>query len=173
MSRNLWRQQRIYALSWLRFDELIMELASDMRLGGFDAIVGIAKGGLIPAVRLAHLLDLPYAGTIAIKHNFNNEPFPTRSGAILSSVELQAIQQARILLVDDIVGSGQTLTLAVETLRAKGFNNLKSMSLAVNVQSTVRPEFFAIEVDDWLVFPWEMQPPGIGIAASEIPTVDV
>ncbi len=75
-----------------------------------DYVVGIAEGGIVPAALLAHQLDHPlhllrinYRGA----DNSPQHPVPTLLANIPTLPE-----GARILLVDDVSVSGQTLALA-------------------------------------------------------------
>lgn len=75
-----------------------------------DYIVGIAEGGIVPAAMLAHQLNLPMH-LLRINYraadNSPQRPAPT----LLAEVPYLPVN-ARILLVDDVSVSGQTLELA-------------------------------------------------------------
>lgn len=64
----------------------------------------------------------------------------------------------RVLIVDDIMGDGGTMELATKTVLDLGAAESRSAVVVRNVGSRSRPDFFAAEVDDWTVFPWEEQP---------------
>jgi hypoxanthine phosphoribosyltransferase len=170
---TLWRRQCIYVLDWDRFEDLITGLAESLTHRTIDSVVGIAKGGLIPAIRLAHIIDVPYVGTIAISHNVNSRPFSNRSEAKLSSLNINAESTAKLLLVDDIVGSGETLRLALGAMAAQGFSEVTTASLVVNTSAVTLPDHHAIKVDDWIIFPWERRPQHDRSSASELPLVSV
>jgi hypoxanthine phosphoribosyltransferase len=75
-----------------------------------DCVVGIAEGGTIPAVLLAHQFDLPLR-LLRINYRASDNSPQRLAPALLTDVP-PLPDSARILLVDDISVSGQTFTLA-------------------------------------------------------------
>ena len=77
----------------------------------FDCIIGIAKGGNIPATLISYELEVPTFKTIQIKsYGDDNE----RKSTIFSSGTLSLIDELNkynnVLLVDDLADSGKTLS---------------------------------------------------------------
>jgi uncharacterized protein len=154
----LWNHRCIYTLSWDRFEVLILSICEQLRNAGVypDLIVGIAKGGLIPSVRLFYLLDPPDYGVISIKRNANSQYFPSRISPQLSWTQIPSSSFSCALLVDDIVGSGETLSQARQELAKQTSAVIKTASVAVNTNGGCQPDFWGCEIDDWVHFPWEM-----------------
>lgn len=111
----------------------------------FDGIVGLTRGGLIPAVILSHNLGLPVktlefsskAGA-GDKHHTNQIPDWFKTG--------------RWLVVDDIVDSGYTFKeLAMQN------NNSVFCCLFLRHSSCYRPKYEGMLLigESWLCFPWE------------------
>jgi hypoxanthine phosphoribosyltransferase len=110
----------------LDFETISRGLRS-LNLPPVDCVVGIAEGGTVPAALLAHQLGLPLR-MLRINYraadNSPQRPAPT----LLAEIDLPLPEGARILLVDDVSVSGQTLELArgllggreVVTLTLKG-----------------------------------------------------
>ena len=50
-------------ITWDEFDNLCYELANKIQASGkkYKALTGIPRGGLVVAVRLSHILGIPYA----------------------------------------------------------------------------------------------------------------
>jgi len=153
----LWHHHHIYLLTWSRFEETVRALFESIVQSGYvpNAIVSIAKGGLVPGVKLAHLFDVPEFGVIYIKRNVTSAYFPERDSPKLYWSGIPRIENSRILIVDDIVGSGDTMGLARSVTQGLGPRSIKTASLVVNANSGQYPDFCALEVDDWIVFPWE------------------
>jgi hypoxanthine phosphoribosyltransferase len=79
-----------------------------------DAVVGIAKGGIVPASMIAHQLDKP----LAFLHiNYRAEDHSPRyeRPVLLTPARPRTLQQ-RLLLVDDVSVTGKTLALARQLL---------------------------------------------------------
>lgn len=100
------------ALSFTEIRERVKEVAPT--LPEVDWVVGIATGGVVPASLLAYELDKPLS-VIHINYraedNTPQRPVPELLGETNIPPEAQ-----RILLVDDVSVTGQTMTLAKNLL---------------------------------------------------------
>lgn len=95
--------------------EIISHALKRINLPQVDCIVGIANGGTIPAVLLAHQYDLPLR---LLQINFRALDNSPQRPAPTLLVDVPSVPVgARILLVDDVSVSGQTLSLARDLLR--------------------------------------------------------
>ena len=128
----------------------------------FDCIIGIAKGGCIPATLISYQLDVPTFKTIQIKSYTDNNK---RSNTIFSSGTLSLFDELskynRVLVVDDLADSGKTLSdfeklydYLADTVKVP---NIFTACLYYKSKSEFKPDFYAQEVKDeaWLDFPWE------------------
>jgi hypoxanthine phosphoribosyltransferase len=118
--------EKIY-LSWDEIEDAIESLAHQIKQSGkkIGSMDGLARGGLIPAVMLSHKLGIPF-----MNENNNDEGY--------------------ILIVDDIVGSGQTLISAVKKIRNhyKIGNPIRTLALLTSTQGIENLSDFAkIETD--------------------------
>lgn len=124
-----------------------------------QTIVGIQRGGLIPAVMLSHWFDIP----------MDVLEWQTRDGNKNANYEklfriLESCQPGKaILIVDEIADSGRTLIeiqKQVDSFNA-AFNRSVQVYFAVMVKRmSCRLEFPVISAHDlyskdWVHFPWE------------------
>ena len=162
MSKNgLWKRKKLLLISWETVGVLLHDLAEEIRETGFqpDAVVGIARGGLPVAVTLSNLLDVPDFRILGIFRNASNSRYSDRRSAWFDYLTpTRPLAGRRILVVDDIMGDGGTMSLATDILREHGAGPVRSAVLACNVNSLQRPDHHCLEVDDWTVFPWEAPP---------------
>lgn len=102
-------------------DKISLEFASisnalkKIHLPKVDCVVGIAEGGIVPASLLAHQLEIPLH---LMRINYrapDNSPRHPAPTLLAESPTLPT--DARVLLVDDVSVSGQTLSLAREQLK--------------------------------------------------------
>jgi hypothetical protein len=135
-------------------------------------LIGIGRGGLVPAVFLSHATGLP---TLSCDLSTGVRDF---ADDVL--VRLAARTQAgeRLLFVDDINDSGRTIGLLRETLAQAGAAQgaIRFATLIDNVGSTQRIDYRARTLDrsttkDWFVFPWEAVAPAASVArdAADVP----
>jgi len=121
-----------------------------------DHIVGIGRGGLVPAVYLSHrtgisLLSIDYSSGVA---GFADE--------LIAKLAATTIAGQRLLLVDDINDSGLTINEIRRALEENGAD-MKRVRVAVlidNVRSAAASDYRARAIDrerdkSWFVFPWE------------------
>jgi uncharacterized protein len=127
-------------ITWKMYDEMLNKLYRRIHDKNYDIIIGVTRGGLVPAVHLSHLLGLPM-GTVQ---------YQLRDGD--GSMHIVAKEKFKnALIVDDICDTGATL---------KGLGAIfKTTDFAVLIDKTGdsmvkhRAEYF--ESDQWVIFPWE------------------
>jgi len=127
------KEKVFYSWEWL--DKTVMELGETILSSNINIeyVTGVPRGGLIPAVMLSHYMNK--------KFKPYNEVLEMTNG-----------QRKKVLVVDDISDTGETLYKA-ETF---GF---QTATLTVRYSTIFIPDFYGdkIEDDRWLVFPWERE----------------
>ncbi|MBS3815026.1 MAG: phosphoribosyltransferase [Hadesarchaea archaeon] len=119
-----------------------------------DVVIGVARGGLIPAVRLSHLLNDLLMRVIHVKY-YEDVDTPTEEPEIWSDVgELEG----KVLLVDDVADTGSTLEVVLNHLEDKVEDELRVATLVWKPKSSVKPDYYVYKTSDWIVFPWEEAP---------------
>lgn len=119
-----------------------------------DVVVGIARGGVVPARFLADLLEADFA-TLQVEFYVGigqTKVMPKLKHALTIDVAGKAV-----LLVDDIADSGKTLQLAITHLEKMGAAQVRTATLYHKPQSIVTPDFFEKQTLCWVVFPWDLK----------------
>lgn len=129
-----------------------------------DVVVGIARGGMIPAVCLAHRMSQDNNVQV------DSLVWQTRDGSHKDSNHLKDMlnqyKHKYVLFIDDIIDSGETffqIDKELQTYNAIGafFPNVKYTSLIYNTSQTkFKPHFYGRKIDrnvdkDWIKFWWE------------------
>lgn len=127
-----------------------------------DAILAVARGGLAPATLLAHRFEIPEVESIRARVTENDGPHtPKRSSVDLGALP-PAYEADRLLVVDDVIGTGRTWHAVNDAVRAR-----RSRALSPPMWVVLYPNLDNAEVavpDDvligwtsreWVVFPWE------------------
>lgn len=137
-----------------------------------DFVVGIGRGGLVPAVYLSHRTGIP---VLSVDHSSGIEAFGPR---LLEVLAARAAAGERLLLVDDINDSGRTIRDLRGLIADAGGagENVRTAVLITNVRSVVRVDYWSREIDravdkSWFVFPWESVAPAETLAqdAAAVP----
>jgi len=128
-----------------------------------DYIVGIVRGGAVPAVYLSHKLKVPLVTV----------EWSTRDISIYGQesncwIPEDIIGGKKILIVDDIVDGGETIKelfddwqLSVAGLFSKlPLDNLRVAAMYYNTAQDVNVDFYHREINRnedqrWVIFPWE------------------
>ncbi|MHA2297505.1 MAG: phosphoribosyltransferase [Candidatus Hodarchaeales archaeon] len=123
-----------------------------------DVIVGVARGGWIPARLLSDLFERKKKHTIlaSMKVEFYSGIGLTRERPIISQdLSYPSIQGKKILVVDDIADTGKSLETVVDFLNFKGPEIIKIATLFYKEKSIVKPDYFMETTESWIVFPHE------------------
>ena len=134
---------------------MLMELAKKVKDSGFrpDLIVGVSRGGWAPARVMSDLLE--NANTASIRIEFYLAPGVTARKPVISQAIMVPVKGANVLVVDDVSDSGESLKVAVEHLDVCGAKAIKTATVYYKPQSIFKPDFFIVETDQWIIFPWE------------------
>ncbi|TEA79613.1 phosphoribosyltransferase [Allopusillimonas ginsengisoli] len=128
-----------------RIESIVSGFVPRWHAAGFDAIIAIARGGLIPALMASSALSLPMHALAYSRKDRRVSWYTTT----------QPPKACRILLVEDIAGRGTTLLDSVDFLRGLG-HQVQVFALAYDAESRIQPDF-GVEVPSgfraW--FPWE------------------
>lgn len=119
-------------------------------------IVGLTRGGWVPARLLCDLLGVKKLYAVKTEHWGVTA---NQDGKALLTQELNtSIENEDVLVVDDITDTGESLTLALAHLYKMKPRSLKSATLLHITHSKMRPDFYAVEVPEerwtWFIFPW-------------------
>lgn len=135
-------------------EDLCYRLARKIKRSGFrfDVIIGICRGGWIPARYLADLLD-DVKCMASIKTEFYSGIGKTKQFRITQPVSTN-VNKKVVLLVDDVADSGITLRETVKHLMKKGAKVVKTACLHYKPRSLFKPDFYIRKTDAWIVYPW-------------------
>jgi xanthine phosphoribosyltransferase len=118
-----------------------------------EAIVSIARGGLILGHLLSEALELRKIYSINSIHYDNMEK--------LNSFDISNIPNLsnfkKVILVDDIVDSGETMVEIMKILTKRYPNcEFKIVTIYYKKDATIRPDFSVREANSWIEFFWEV-----------------
>lgn len=145
-------------VTWGKVEEICDELAKNMLADGCKGVLlGLGRGGLVPAVILSHKLKCPLHPII----------WQTRDGGRkdkLLSFLLSIEDETTIYVVDDINDSGETFSQVTDKLftllcdyKKTSKIRVRTVSLFTRYSSKYCSDYFGETVcsDVFLEFPWE------------------
>jgi len=149
-------EARVYvAPSWDRVYEMLIDMALQIRKSGFkpDIIVGVSRGGWAPGRILSDLLENTH--TVNLKIEFYVGIGKTARRPIVTQPIGDDLSGKRVLVVDDVSDTGESLKVALEHMLEKGASGVKTVTIYFKPHSTFKPDFFAESTSEWIIFPWE------------------
>lgn len=139
-------------LSWEMFGELCRALA--LRVAkDYDPeiIIGIARAGVIPGAVVASIMRRDFF-SLKITRREGGRVVRQRP-SILTAAPRQA-RGKRILIVDEITTSGDTMRLALAAVREVGPAQIRTATSFVRTRG-YQPDYFALATDSTLIYPWD------------------
>ena len=153
--------QRRELLSWEEVDRLIDHLIPQFKTD-FSAMVIITRGGIVPGGMLSEALNIQRVLTAAVDFPFEDDRQAAKLLAwpeFIQFPEDSQLVDRRVLVVDDVWGSGRTITAVKNRVTAaRGiastcvlhFNPYRSLF------SQAEPDYYAATTDAHIVYPWEI-----------------
>ncbi len=116
-----------------------------------DVILAVARGGLTFGQFLSEALEIRNLYTLNSVHYDGQEKLNTID--VFNIPDLS--QKKKILLVDEIIDSGETL-LEIKNILLKKFPHIeiKTATLFYKSKAILSPDFTAKHADDWIHFFW-------------------
>lgn len=145
------------APTWNQIYDMLLSLADRIRTDHFEAdiIVGISRGGWPPARILSDLLSNPNLANV--RAEFYLGFAETKDEPSLTQPLSMDVFDKRILIVDEVADTGKSLRLVREHIIEQGAKELKIATVYYKPWSAVKPDYYAKETSDWIVFPWEIK----------------
>ena len=149
-------------LTWADVDKLVDVLVPQVRSAGrFDGLILVTRGGLVPGGLIGEALDINYVLTAAVD-------FPGRDAraelaawpAFLQFPDDGLISGRRLLIVDDVWGSGRTSSAVRGRCEAAGstpFTCVFHYNPYRSLFTRLEPDFYGAITDAYIVYPWEVE----------------
>lgn len=164
-------------LSWADVDKLVDVLLPQLREAGpFEEMIIITRGGIVPGGLIAEAMDIRSVLTASVYFPAG-EPEdigkPAAMAALPKFLQFPSddlLRDRRLLIVDDVWGSGRTSTAVRSRVHAAGgrpftcvfhFNPYRSLF------AKAEPDYYGAVTDAYIVYPWEIERGVKGIPMDE------
>ena len=145
-------------LSWEKTEQLIQATIEKIKSDGFtpDVLLMIGISGFIPAVFISkalHVKNIQYLVVSSYVGRISEKAKIVKAGPI-------DIKGKKVLVIDDIVATGQTLDLAEGILKKYEPNEIKFAAPVVSARICKRyPDYYGEAImrdtNDFITFPWD------------------
>lgn len=122
-----------------------------------DVIVGLARGGWCPTRCVCDVLEQDDATSIKVEHYIGTatkgDGPTTRYG-----VDESAVEGKNVLLVDDIVDTGESVSHAADALKQSGAATVRTAVLHSLPDAGAEPDYVARSLNNfaWVIYPWNV-----------------
>ncbi len=142
----------MYNYNYNELENDIITLSKKVQDFRADAILAIARGGLIPAQLLAYNLSIRDLQSVQIQSYDKQTQRDTLT--MLDTTDLSHV--SRVLIVDDIIDSGDTMKYLLSHVKEKYPHiEFKIASLYYKSTASIQPDFTCKEATQWINFFWE------------------
>lgn len=157
MSKNPYdytTRQGIHPISWEDFHGICKALAKAVSRFQPEIILAIGRGGYYPGTLLAHLLQVEiYPVRVSRRVNdivkYNSPQWLVEPPPV--------VRDQRVLVVDEICGSGETLTLVKEKAESLGAKEIRSAVMYAHTWGVSVPDYIGLITDALLLNPWDRE----------------
>lgn len=120
----------------------------------FDAVIAVARGGMLPARLICDFLNIHQLSSIQIKH-YGSGAEELDEVEIIDPLNIN-IRQKNVILVDDVNDTGKTLKAAVEHTQSQEPQVLKTAVLHEKSHTIINADFSVetLKKWKWLIYQW-------------------
>jgi hypothetical protein len=152
MTSNNPTTQEHLEVDWAMFGELCRALALKVaRDYNPEIVVGIARAGVIPGAVVASILRLDF---YSMKISRKNGDDTVRERPEIFSAAPRQVAGKRVLIVDEITTSGDTLRLALAAVRDAQPAEVRTATSFARTTG-YQPDYSALTMDANVIFPWD------------------
>jgi hypothetical protein len=151
------RHAGIRELTWAEFDKAVQELAGAIR-ASFEpqAVVGVAHGGVFVGGALSSALGCEFF-PVRISRRSRDAGGARGASPRMAGEMPRELKGRRVLIVDDVASSGDTLELATQLAREVGAKQVETACLVARPEGFA-PDYCALATAALVVFPWDYEP---------------
>jgi len=142
-------------MDWNSFSALSKEVAKKVNNSGYkpDMVIGLARGGWILARVLCDLTGVKDLVSLKVEHW--GVTATTDGKARLKYPFNIDLTGKKVLVVDDITDTGESMRIAIDYIRSLNASEIKTATLRHISSSKFVPDYFAEEIVwRWVIFPW-------------------
>jgi hypoxanthine phosphoribosyltransferase len=120
-----------------------------------EVIVGVCRGGWVPARILSDLLSNPNLASVKVE--FYTGVDKSLKEPILTQYVSTDVKGKTVLVVDEVSDSGKTLQMVAKHLGAFGAKEVRTATIYCKPHTAFQPDFFEKQTDNWAIFPWDAE----------------
>ena len=143
------RYQKTFPISWEQLHRDSKALAWRLvEMQPWKGIVAITRGGMVPASIIARELEIRLVDTVCISS------YDYKQQGEVSVLKSPTVDRNDLLLIDDLVDTGQTARVVKDLLPEAHFATVYAKPAGRPLVDTFITE---VSQDTWILFPWDTE----------------
>jgi hypoxanthine phosphoribosyltransferase len=145
----------VQELSWAEFDRAVQQMARTITKSfKAESVVGVAHGGVFVGGAVSSALGCEF---FPVRITRRSRDRRDANKPQLSGEMPRELKGRRVLIVDDVAASGDTLEMATRLAREVGAKEVMTACLVARPEG-YSPDFVALSTQAFIVFPWDYEP---------------
>ncbi len=145
--------------TWSDIQKFCKLLSEKIKRSGYrpEAVIAIARGGWVPARIVCDYLDIKELYSIKTEH-WGVVATTTGEARITQPLNVN-IKGKRVLIVDDVADTGDTIKVVSEHIKEFFPAEVKVAVIDYKKTSKFVPDFYAAEMESWkwIIYPWSIR----------------
>ena len=157
MSKNPYDYENrtaVQPVSWEDFHSLCKGLAVAVSKFQPEIILPVGRGGYYPGTLIGHMLQVEL---YPVQLSRRVKDIVTHQRPQWLVEPSGAVQDRRVLVVDEICSTGETLTIVKDKVAALGAQTVKSAVLYAHTRGVSVPDFVGLISDALILNPWDRE----------------
>jgi hypoxanthine phosphoribosyltransferase len=127
-----------------------------VKKSGFDpeVIVGVSRGGWIPARLMSDFLDKTDLASVGVRF-YLEVSRSEKKPEINQEIQVDVAGKS-VLVVDDVADTGESMLVLRKYLLDKKVSELRIATIYRKPWSRFTPDYYSRETVAWVIFPWEV-----------------
>ena len=147
-------RQGIRPISWQDFHGICKALALAVLRFQPEIILAIGRGGYYPGTLLAHLLQVELY-PIRLSRRVNDVVTYSSPHWLVEPPPI--VRGQRVLIVDEICSTGETISLVKAQVASLGAASIQSAVLYAHTRSISVPDYIGLITDELVLNPWDRE----------------
>ncbi|MDQ1251297.1 MAG: uncharacterized protein QG646_370 [Euryarchaeota archaeon] len=153
--------------NWDYIYNLCRNISKEIKNSGYepDVIIALARGGWFAGRVLCDFLGLDDLSSLKIEHYIGAAAIYSGEPYIRYPLSDEVIEGKRVLIVDDIVDTGESMLSAKAYVEGRNPTEVRTASLQHLRSSKIDPDYVGERLEDWawIVYPWNFMEDMISI----------
>ena len=147
-------------MTWDMLGEATRSLSQMVADDGYepDMILGIARGGLLPAGAIGYALSIKNVYTMNVEFYTGVDERLDVPRFLPPAPDFVDLSNGKILVVDDVADTGHTLKSVEEFCEGK-VGEVRTACIYEKSHSVVKCDYVWKRTDEWINFPWSDKDP--------------